>query len=155
MDMNMNCAMKAVPRTTYSPPTVDKLLTLLGGTVRLAILRELLVESRSVSKLADAVDQSIGLVSHNLKLLREQGLVVSTPSARHRYYSMSPRVQVEHLHDGTKLGFTAACGERVSLVLQTQSQVDSRSFQAVQVQKTGIENFKNQRQPGEIDHRPG
>ncbi|MEE3001270.1 MAG: ArsR family transcriptional regulator [Planctomycetota bacterium] len=155
MDMNMNRAVKAVSRSTKSPHTMDKLLTLLGGTVRLAIIRELLVESRSVSKLADAVEQSIGLVSHNLKLLREQGLVVSTPSARHRYYSMSPRVQVEHHPDGTRLGFTASCGERVSLMLQHQAEAVHRGPQAVQVQKTGIENFKNQRQPGEIEHRPG
>ena len=155
MDMNMNRAMKAVPRSTKSPLTMDKLLTLLGGTVRLAIIRELLVESRSVSKLADAVEQSIGVVSHNLKLLREQGLVVSTPSARHLYYGLSPRVQGEHHPDGTRPGFTASCGERVSLMLQHQAEAVHRRHQAVQVQKTGIENFKNQRQPGEIEHRPG
>ena len=155
MDMNMNRAVKAVSRSSLTPLTMDKLLALLGGTVRLAIIRELLVESRSVSKLADAVDQSIGLVSHNLKLLRDQGLVVSTPSARHRYYSLSPRVQVEHHQDGTRLRFTASCGERVSLVLQPQTQVANPGHQAVQVQKTGIENFKNQRQLGEIEHRPG
>ena len=152
MDMNQNGAMKAISRSTHPAPSMDKLLTLLGGTVRLAIIRELLAESTSVSKLADAVDQSIGLVRHNLKLLREQGLVVSTPSARLRYYSLSPRVEVNHDSNGTRLGFVASCGERIQLLIKSQSHSAGTGQQAVQVQEEGIENFKNQGQAPGIHH---
>ncbi|MCH2162394.1 MAG: winged helix-turn-helix domain-containing protein [Phycisphaerales bacterium] len=147
--MNMNPAVKTAARATQ-PPSLDKLLTLLGGTVRLALIRELLMERKSVSSLADAVGQSIGLVSHNLKLLRDQGFVVSTPAARHRYYSLSPRILVEHRPDGTKLGFPSSNGENVSILLQSGGQAAGTSSQGVHVQEATIEKFKNQARNGQL-----
>ena len=149
--MNIDPAVQNVPRSTQAP-SLEKLLTLLGGTVRLALIRELLTERKSVSNLADAVGQSIGLVSHNLKLLRDQGFVVSTPSARHRYYSLSPRVQVDHRPDGTRLGFPSSNGENVSILLQSHGQAARTSSQDVHVHETTIEKFKNQRDGGHLQH---
>ena len=147
--MNNDPVLQNVRRSTQ-PPSLDKLLTLLGGTVRLALIRELLMERKSVSSLADAVGQSIGLVSHNLKLLRDQGFVVSTPSARHRYYSLSSRVQIEHHPEGTKLLFPSSNGENVGILLRSLGQAPGTSSQGVHIQEATIEKFKNQPRNSEI-----
>ena len=131
--------------TNNELPRVDKLMALLGGPIRLDILRLLLVKTESVSDLAEKLDQSIGLTSHNLKLLREQGLVCSTRAARHRFYSLSPSVLIDRQGAQARLTFTAADGEQVQLLVtlpseQPQAQAHERIIQAEQA---GISRFTN------------
>ena len=135
--------------TNNELPRVDKLMALLGGPIRLDILRLLLVKTESVSDLAEKLDQSIGLTSHNLKLLREQGLVCSTRAARHRFYSLSPSVLIDRQGTQARLTFTAADGEQVQLLVtlpseqpqaQTQAQAHERIIQAEQA---SISRFTN------------
>jgi len=131
-------------------PRVDKLMALLGGTIRLDILRLLLVQTESVSDLAEKLDHSIGLTSHNLKLLREQGLVCSTRAARHRFYSLSPAILIDHLGAQARLTFTAAEGEQVQLLVtlpQDTSRADERDLQSedriIHSEQAGISRFTN------------
>ena len=92
-------------------------MALLGGPIRLDIIRLLTQKTESVSVLADKLDHSIGLVSHNLKLLREQNIVISTRAARHRFYSLAPGIQIERSETNARLVFEAADGEKVNIVI--------------------------------------
>jgi DNA-binding transcriptional ArsR family regulator len=132
------------------PPRMDKLMSLLGGTIRLDILRLLLVKTESVSDLAEKLDHSIGLTSHNLKLLREQGLVCSQRAARLRYYSLSPNILVEHQGSQTqaRLTFTAAEGEQVQLLVTLPTEQSEAQDHLIQSDRGSIGRFTDvNRQP--------
>ena len=129
--------------TNNELPRVDKLMALLGGPIRLDILRLLLVKTESVSDLAEKLDQSIGLTSHNLKLLREQGLVCSTRAARHRFYSLSPSVLIDRQGTQARLTFTAADGEQVQLLVTLPSEQPKAQERIIQAEQASISRFTN------------
>ena len=129
--------------TNNELPRVDKLMALLGGPIRLDILRLLLVKTESVSDLAEKLDQSIGLTSHNLKLLREQGIVRSTRAARHRFYSLSPSVLIDRQGTQARLTFTAADGEQVQLLVTLPSEQPKAQERIIEAEQASISRFTN------------
>ncbi|MCH2138720.1 MAG: helix-turn-helix domain-containing protein [Phycisphaerales bacterium] len=64
------------------------MLSLLGGRVRLALLRRLAHGPCTVTALAASIGESVGLVSHNLRQLRDAGLVERTAQSRTRIYRL-------------------------------------------------------------------
>lgn len=83
-------------RGIVTESTLTRILSLLGGPVRMEIIRNLALGPRPVGQLAEETGQSIGLVSHNLRLLREANLVACTPRSRQRIYSLAPNVTVNY-----------------------------------------------------------
>lgn len=89
---------------SYSPPSTQALrgqstptaakahiphyLSLLSGAVRLRILRHLANGPECVGSIASRLGVSIGLVSHNLRQLREAGLVTAVRRSRQRIYGL-------------------------------------------------------------------
>jgi DNA-binding transcriptional ArsR family regulator len=60
----------------------------LGDPVRLEITLLLAQRPRTVKELQDALGQNQGLVSHHLRLLREQGIVTSVARGRSNVYEI-------------------------------------------------------------------
>ena len=81
---------------TVNQGNLTRILSLLGGPVRMEIIRHLALGPRPVGQLAEETGQSIGLVSHNLRLLREAQLVACTPRSRQRIYSLAPKIRVRY-----------------------------------------------------------
>ena len=73
------------------PVSICDLLALLGGEIRLEILTSLGQSAKHVTALADELELSLGMVSHNLGLLREHGLVNTEHDKKHRIYRLSDR----------------------------------------------------------------
>ena len=73
-----------------SPYTLElnTALTLLGGAVRLQLLRLLASGPRCVGDAAESLGIGLSLASHNLRKLEEAGLVVATRRERRRIYSL-------------------------------------------------------------------
>ena len=89
------------PRRVHQPTSVDPLdsdeqvayyFALLAGQVRMRILRRLALGPSSVSDLADDIQVSIALISHNLQKLNRAGLVQVRPRARQRVYRLDGRL---------------------------------------------------------------
>ncbi len=81
---------------TVNQGNLTRILSLLGGPVRMEIIRYLALGPRPVGQLAEETGQSIGLVSHNLRLLREAEMVACTPRSRQRIYSLSPNIRLRY-----------------------------------------------------------
>jgi DNA-binding transcriptional ArsR family regulator len=94
---------------------LQDLLALLGGSIRLEVLRCLAEGPRAVSSLADALDLSIGLVSHNLRLLRDQGLVQAERCSRQRIYSLGEAIETRRLGNVIELVITVPDGDSIRL----------------------------------------
>ena len=105
---------------------LTRTLSLLGGPVRMEIIRHLAAGPRPVGQLAEETGQSIGIVSHNLRLLREADLVSCTPKSRQRIYSLAPGIRVRHQDRMLDLGFSIAEEGHVtlSLPLPTSAEVE-------------------------------
>ncbi len=89
------------------------LLSLLSGDVRRAILLELARNPREVTALAEIAEAEISVVSHNLRRLRESGLVKQTPVSRQRIYELTDSVQVTKRGGKVTISFPATAGEGV------------------------------------------
>ena len=81
---------------TMNQGNLTRILSLLGGPVRMEIIRYLALGPRPVGQLAEETGQSIGLVSHNLRLLREAEMVACTPRSRQRIYSLAPNIRIRY-----------------------------------------------------------
>tara|TARA_Y100000589_G_scaffold104192_1_gene98514 strand:+ start:33278 stop:33715 length:438 start_codon:yes stop_codon:yes gene_type:complete len=125
------------------PIRTDKLLSLLGGNVRFELIRHLAAGPQSVSSLAEKLDQSIGLVSHNLRLLRQHQLVAVKPNARQRIYSLSPSIRCEPCENRVRLVFTLPSMDKVALdiPLPTDS-TSSDPVPSIQVPRTNMDRMK-------------
>ncbi|MCH2154335.1 MAG: ArsR family transcriptional regulator [Phycisphaerales bacterium] len=141
LQMNLKTPLQSAMHNT-DRPRLDKLMALLGGPIRLDIIRLLAQKTESVSVLADKLDHSIGLVSHNLKLLREQNIVISTRAARHRFYSLAPGIQIERTETDARLVFEAAEGEKVNIVISL-AQDTTPATGLVQADSDRIDRFTN------------
>lgn len=60
----------------------------IGEPRRRAIIEQLLLESKSVNELVDAMSWPQPVVSKHLKVLKEVNLVSERKEGRHRYYSL-------------------------------------------------------------------
>jgi len=112
--------------------TADRLLSLLGGRLRLAILRHLSDGPSHVGGIARALNASIGLVSHNLRQLREAGLVTRQVNARERIYDLAPDAATR-LTNGTLIRLASLEGARIEIRLPLRDpaviQTDAASAQ--------------------------
>lgn len=121
----------------------DKLLSLLGGNVRFELIRHLAAGPQSVSSLAEQLDQSIGLVSHNLRLLRQHKLVEVKPNARQRIYSLSPSIRCEQLEQRVRLVFTLPSMDKVALDIPLPTDVASSDpVPSIQVPRGNIDRIQ-------------
>ena len=99
--------------------TLTRILSLLGGPVRMEIIRNLALGPRPVGQLAEETGQSIGLVSHNLRLLREANLVACTPRSRQRIYSLASNVTVNYAQGMMDLRVHVAAEGNLALSIPT------------------------------------
>jgi len=72
----------------------ESYLGMLGGHVRLNLLRALAEQPGSVTDLSRRLRASVPLVSHNLRRMQEAGLVHGQSRGRQRIYSLDERVAV-------------------------------------------------------------
>lgn len=105
--------------------TLTRILSLLGGPVRMEIIRNLALGPRPVGQLAQETGQSIGLISHNLRLLREANLVACTPRSRQRIYSLAPNVTVNYAKGMMDLRVHAAAEGNLALSIPTPLATES------------------------------
>ena len=73
--------------------SLAELAAVVSGSVRLEILKSLIIASRSVTQLADELDLELSLVSHNLRLLKANGLVDAQRIKRMKIYYLTERVR--------------------------------------------------------------
>ena len=132
------------PRTSPDDSIrTDKLLSLLGGNVRFELIRHLAAGPQSVSSLAEQLDQSIGLVSHNLRLLRQYKLVEVKPNARQRIYSLSPTIRCEQCEQRVRLVFTLPSMDKVALDIPLPTEVESSDpVPSIQVPRPNIDRIQ-------------
>ncbi len=71
--------------------TADLTLVVAGG-IRLEILKSLVIASRDVTTLANELELDISMVSHNLGVLRQHGLVACRTVKQKRFYHLTDRV---------------------------------------------------------------
>ena len=88
------------------------------------IIRNLALGPRPVGQLAEETGQSIGLVSHNLRLLREANLVACTPRSRQRIYSLAPNVSVNYAKGMMDLRVHVAAEGNLALSIPTPTAKD-------------------------------
>lgn len=132
------------PRTSPDDSIrTDKLLSLLGGNVRFELIRHLAAGPQSVSSLAEQLDQSIGLVSHNLRLLRQYKLVEVKPNARQRIYSLAPAIRCEQCEQRVRLVFTLPSMDKVALDIPLPTEVESSDpVPSIQVPRPNIDRIQ-------------
>lgn len=94
---------------------LGNLLGILAGDVRRVILLELAKSPREVSALAEAADAEISVVSHNLRRLRDAGLVDQTPVSRQRVYELTNNVKATKRGGKITLSIAATGGESVTV----------------------------------------
>ena len=95
------------------PNATEDVFRAVADPTRRAILESLgRAGELTVGALAEAVGQSVPLVSRHLAVLRAAGLVVERRSGRHRHYRLDP-TPLRELYDWAGL-FTAFWTERVA-----------------------------------------
>ncbi|MEM7259699.1 MAG: metalloregulator ArsR/SmtB family transcription factor [Pseudomonadota bacterium] len=70
----------------------------IGEPKRRAIIEQLMLQSKSVNELVDAMDWPQPVVSKHLKVLKEVNLVSERKQGRHRYYSLQAE-QLQPVHE--------------------------------------------------------
>lgn len=101
----------ATPVTAETAERVARVMAALATPSRVRILARLRDGQCSVSELTDALDMAQPAVSHQLRVLRDLGLVVGSRSGRNVIYGLyDPHVaslldealrHIAHLHDAT------------------------------------------------------
>lgn len=112
--MQMNGRERFISQVKPCSSMADLVLVVAGG-IRLEIIKSLLEASKSVSALADELELDITLVSHNLRLLRENGLVKAAHLGRNRFYHLTDQMIKSSL-DGDKLQIEIICKRREKIV---------------------------------------
>ena len=72
---------------------VRELMLIVAGSVRFEILWSLINQPRNVSALAAELELAVPMVSGNLRLLRENGLVEAEQRKKHRIYRVCSGVE--------------------------------------------------------------
>ena len=104
---------------------LTRILSLLGGPVRMEIIRHLALGPRPVGQLAEETGQSIGLVSHNLRLLREAHLVDCTPRSRQRIYSLASNIRLRYGEQSLDLSVHVAAEGSLTLSIPAPASTKS------------------------------
>lgn len=85
---------RELPTSRYDAAARERavrLFKVLGDEARLRTLEMLVGREACVSELAEASGEQISTVSHRLRLLRAEGLVLRRRDGRHIYYSLADR----------------------------------------------------------------
>ena len=72
--------------------SLAELAAVVSGSVRLEILKSLVLASRGVTQLANELDLELSLISHNLSVLKANGLVDAQRIKRMKVYYLTERV---------------------------------------------------------------
>lgn len=91
-----------VPHSRASDVAIDKaarLFRALAHESRLRTLELLVQQEACVSELAQATGESLSTVSHRLRLLRAEDLVVRRRDGRHIYYSLADGHVIEMIRN--------------------------------------------------------
>ena len=114
------------------------LMMITAGGVRLEILRSLMKEAKDVSTLADDLELSLSMVSLNLRLLRENGLVEVERRKCNRIYSMSDRIKGDLNGRFIRLRIRSEAGEWLAmrLLLPTRRTPEQRALYNGEVKKS-------------------
>ncbi len=110
-DMNSNAT------TPSSNVTLDSVIDVLRNNVRRGLLLTLAKGDKDVSTLANEINAHISVISHNLRALRELGVVEVRRDARRRIYRLSPMVNTTQDGEMMTLSIDADGGSRVSLTV--------------------------------------
>ncbi len=89
------------------------LTVVVAGGIRLEILKSLLVASRNVTSLADNLELDVSMVSHNLRILRNNGLVKAQRRKQKRIYHLTDRVRGSRNGKFVQLSICSEQGEAV------------------------------------------
>ena len=90
-----------------------KLAIVVAGGIRLEIVRSLLDASKDVTTLANELQLDISLISHNLRLLRENGLVQVRRWGRHHVYGVTDQLHSSANGQFVELEVRSLRGERL------------------------------------------
>ena len=86
-------------------PSCARTLRALADETRLAVINELLVESKNVNQINKNLPVSQSLLSHHLKILRDAGLVVGRRVGKSVRYELAPSVKLDQADKGIDLGW--------------------------------------------------
>ena len=95
------------------------LTVVVAGGIRLEILKSLLLASRDVTSLADELELEVSMVSHNLRILRDNGLVKAQRRKQKRIYHLTDRVRDSRNGEFVQLSIRSEQGEAVVFHLLT------------------------------------
>lgn len=97
------------------PPclSIADLTVVVAGGIRLEILKSLLLASRNVTSLADELELEVSMVSHNLRILRDNGLVEAQRRRQKRIYHLTDRVRGSPNGEFVQLSIRSEQGESV------------------------------------------
>jgi predicted transcriptional regulator len=89
-----------LPKDSSRGPStsLEKMLSMLGGSSRLEILQALTDSPQTVSALADQLELDVSSISHNLHILKEQDLVGVDINRREHSYHLSQRISAHREH---------------------------------------------------------
>ncbi len=88
------------------------IFSLIGDSTRLKILWLLCHSNECVINIAAAIDMSSPAVSHHLKVLKSQGLVVSQRKGRETYYTLADTPEAEIVHGAVDSMLEIKCNRR-------------------------------------------
>jgi DNA-binding transcriptional ArsR family regulator len=80
-----------LPSPRYDLERAVRLFKVLSDEARLRTLEMLVGREACVSEIAEATGEQISTVSHRLRLLRSEGLVLRRRDGRHIFYSLADR----------------------------------------------------------------
>lgn len=84
-------------------------LRVLADPTRLAVLEILMEEPKHVGELNAVIGVEQSLLSHHLKVLREEGFVEATRDGKAVLYSLAPAVQPTNVGRAINLGCCLLC----------------------------------------------
>lgn len=89
----------------YSNDVIARRLKTIADTTRLGILLELMHGPKNVGALNAVLKVEPTLFSHHLKILRDEGLIASTPEGKTRLYQLTENVVASPAEHSIDLGF--------------------------------------------------
>ena len=82
----------------------SRVFRVLGDENRLRIIEALFETPQNVTQICKVIDADQSLVSHHLRALREEGLVLSTRSGKEAIYSLSEEIKGKKRPNHLELG---------------------------------------------------
>lgn len=65
---------------------LSKLFSVLGNTIRIKIIYNLKAKEKSALDLAELINCEPSLISHHIKILQDENIVISIKKGRHKFY---------------------------------------------------------------------